>query len=413
MKAHYEKIITLCCFLFVFTNMGLISTSFGVYQPYIVRIVGDTGAMTVLAVRTLTSLISMVFVDRYYRLFDCRLGVSLATFCTAAALILYGFSSTLPLFLIGAVFGGMGYSLGGMVGMTMLTRRWHRDHIGSAVGFASVGSGIAAILVPIVAVRIIENVSLQASFLSEGALALTMGLLMLVFLRNGPADVHETNAGANTPQASTGDKPEAKASIVPQALGSSLAPYERRTLIAAMVCVGAMSVGGPSYLTVYLSETGMNPVSAATLLSTLGLCLTISKYGTGKLFDAVGTRRGSAIVFSCAIAGLAGLLAEGLGVTGIAVPAVVAYGVGLALGTVGVSVWSLEFSNPANIAKSIKNYQVAYAFGGFLANTYPGPLKELTGSYFSTYALMLMGAIFATAIVVGVYAKYRNRPIAR
>lgn len=411
MKAHYEKVITLCCFLFIFTNLGLISTSFGVYQPYIVRIVGDTGAMTVLAVRTLISLVAMMFVDRYYRLLDCRLGISLATFCTAAALIIYSFSNTLPLFLTGAVLGGMGYSLGGMVGMTMLTRRWYRNHIGGAVGFASVGSGVAAILVPIVAVRIIENVSLQASFLSEGVIALATGTLMLIFLRNGPTDAYETDIGASALQASA--ESESEDTAAPQSLGSCLAPHERRALIAAMVCIGTMSVGGPSYLTVYLSETGMSSVLAATLLSTLGLCLTISKYGTGKLFDAVGTRRGSSIAFACAIAGLVGLLAQGLGITGAAAPAVIAYGAGLALGTVGVSVWSLEFSNPANMAKSIKNHQVAYAFGGFLANTYPGPLKELTGSYLSTYVLLLMGAIFAAAIVASIYAKYRNRSIAR
>ena len=45
MKKHYEKVITLCCFLFLFTNVGLTSTSFNVYQPYIIATdgVGDVG----------------------------------------------------------------------------------------------------------------------------------------------------------------------------------------------------------------------------------------------------------------------------------------------------------------------------------------------------------------------------------
>ena len=44
MRAHYEKVICACCFLVLFTNIGLPSTSFAVYQPYIVAIpdVGDT-----------------------------------------------------------------------------------------------------------------------------------------------------------------------------------------------------------------------------------------------------------------------------------------------------------------------------------------------------------------------------------
>ena len=32
-KRHYEKVIALCCFLILFTNIGLPSTSFSVYQP--------------------------------------------------------------------------------------------------------------------------------------------------------------------------------------------------------------------------------------------------------------------------------------------------------------------------------------------------------------------------------------------
>ena len=35
-KSHYEKIIVACCFLSLFVNIGLNSTSFAVYQPYIV-----------------------------------------------------------------------------------------------------------------------------------------------------------------------------------------------------------------------------------------------------------------------------------------------------------------------------------------------------------------------------------------
>ena len=35
-KRHYEKVIAACCFLILFTNVGLPSTSFSVFQPYLV-----------------------------------------------------------------------------------------------------------------------------------------------------------------------------------------------------------------------------------------------------------------------------------------------------------------------------------------------------------------------------------------
>ena len=53
-KRHYEKVICVCCFLILFTNIGLPSTSFSVYQPYLVAIpgVGHAGGSVILSVRT-------------------------------------------------------------------------------------------------------------------------------------------------------------------------------------------------------------------------------------------------------------------------------------------------------------------------------------------------------------------------
>ena len=455
MSNHYEKVITFCCFLFIFVNIGFPSTSFGVYQPYIVQIVGDTAAMMVLAVRTLVSLAAIVFVDRYYRLLDCRVGIFVATMLTTAGFIIYSFANGLPLFLLAAATTGFGYGLGGMVGMTTLTRRWYANHterIGGAVGFASVGSGVASIIIPIAAIHVIENVSLHASFRLEAAIAFTVGIIAFALLRNNPplaqerkspkalaAPASSTDAPAgpdatllagepnretqppSRPRIEASDSatssPENPRATAPasssQTLGAHVSRHEYHLLILGAVCIGVMCVGGPAYVTVYFTDCGVVPVLAATLLSVQGLCLTVSKYATGKLFDAVGTRRGSAVMFAFATVGLAAMCAVGLGATGIAPVAVVLYGIGLSLGTVGISVWSLELASPANMTRSIKNYQVAYSLGGFVANTFPGPLKELTGSYLCSYAIMLVAAAYAAIVIVGTYVKYRNYTVAR
>ena len=440
MKKHYEKVITFCCFLFIFTNIGFPSTSFGVYQPYIVQIVGDTAAMSVLAVRTLVSLAAIVFVDRYYRLLDCRLGIFAATMLTAAGFLVYSFANSLPTFLLASAMTGFGYGLGGMVGMTTLTRRWYANHterIGGAVGFASVGSGVASIIIPVAAIHVIENVSLHASFRFEAAIAFVVGIVVFALLRDNPSPTREVQPqAAAATSASSADAPddssapsraEAPGSAAPspersrakaptggsQTLGEHIARHEYHLLILGAVCIGIMCVGGPAYVTVYFTDSGIAPVFAATLLSVQGLCLTASKYVTGKLFDAVGTRRGSAIMFGFIIVGLAAMCTVGLGATAVAPAAVVLYGIGLSLGTVGISVWSLELANPANMTRSIKNFQVAYSLGGFVANTFPGPLKELTGSYLCSYAIMLAAAAYAAFVIVGTYVKYRNYAAAR
>lgn len=423
MKQHYEKVITLCCFLFIFTNIGLPSTSFGVYQPYIVQIVGDTGGMVVLATRTLVALVSILFVDRFYHVLDCRAGIGIATLCTAAGFAVYSVAESMPAFLAAAALTGIGYGLGGMVGMTMLTRRWYADHIGGAVGFASVGSGVASIVVPLVAVRIIHSASLHAAFRFEAMVALAVGLTVMALLRNRPQDMGlaphaspvarqgkpSTGKGEGA-QSPNGGRPSdgPVAASVPDSIGMHLSNREYVLVIVAAVFIGLVCVGSPSYVTVFYTDAGIAPVTVAALFSLQGIALTVSKYASGKLFDAVGTGKGSAAMFAVIIVGLVLLFLVGLGATSIAPVATVLCGAGFTLGTVGISIWSLELADPRNLARSIKRFQVAYSLGGFLANTFPGPLKELTGSYLSSYAVFLTAAVLAGVVIVGVYYKYRS-----
>ena len=60
-KKQYQTIIVACAFTLLFVNTGFTSTSFSIYQSYIVNIpgVGDVGGSVVVTVRTFVSLICM------------------------------------------------------------------------------------------------------------------------------------------------------------------------------------------------------------------------------------------------------------------------------------------------------------------------------------------------------------------
>jgi len=69
-------------------------------------------------------------------------------------------------------------------------------------------------------------------------------------------------------------------------------------------------------------------------------------------------------------------------------------------------VWSLDLSNPATREREVKNFQVAYALGGFIANTLPGIVKDLVGTYVVSYAAMVAVTAVAAIIVLRFYRKY-------
>lgn len=402
LKRHYEKVIVGCCFMFIFVNIGLASTAFSVHQPYLVAIegIGDTGGSLILSVRTLTSFVAMLVVDRYYNALDVRVGVLIASLCTAGGFAVYSVATTLPVFFAGAVLLGLGYGLGGMVAMTYLANRWFASGIGSVVGFASMGSGIASIVMPLIVVNVIESASLSAAFLVEGAVACIVGVGVFALLRNRPSDM--------------GMKPyEGKAGKARSHIGEVCAPsspHQRILLLFAMVCVGTFCCCGMTYMSVLATSSGFDAVFGALLVSIAGAALTLAKFVVGELFDHLGTPRASAIMFAFAGVGFALCCCVGLGSQAIMIAGAIAVGSGLSLGTVGISIWSIDLSDAANRAKQIKNFQVAYALGGFIANTLPGLVKDLVGSYVVSYAAMVVITAIAAFIILYFYRTHSTRP---
>lgn len=402
-KQHYEKVVIGCCFAFLFVNIGFSSTAFAVHQPYLVAMegIGDTGGSLILSVRTLVSLLATIVVDRFYRLFDVRLGVLIASLCTAAGFVVYSFAGSLPVFFAGAFLLGLGYGFGGLVAMTILANRWYAEGIGGAVGFATMGSGAASIVMPLLVVRVIEASSLSTAFLVEGIIAAVVGVVVFILLRNRPSDMGlEPYVGKSNKK-----KRSRRRDVRPASKADHF------ILMAAMVLVGAFCCGAITYLSVLATSSGFDPVLAATFVSVAGVALTASKFATGELFDLMGTPRGSAVVFAIGFFGFSLCCFAWVGSVALMVAAAVLTGAGISLGSVGISVWSLDLSSEANRAREIKNFQVAYSIGGFIANTLPGIVKDLVGSYVVSYVGMLVMLVLAAIIVLRHYRKYTvDRP---
>ncbi|MDO5335232.1 MAG: MFS transporter [Coriobacteriia bacterium] len=397
---HYERVVCACCFLFLFVNIGLPSTSFNVYQPYIVAVpgIGDTGGSLVLAVRTFVSLLCMFEVAKWYQLLDCRLGAFISCCLTALGFLVYGFADSLPLFCLGAAIAGAGYGLGGMVCMTLLVGRWFESNVGTAVGIAACGSGVASVVMPIIAHMLIESYSLSVSFWFEASLAVVVGLLVVLLLRNRPQEVG-ADPYVNPHEAEDG-KPHVH-------MGSTrpLRPLAHHAMFLGMICIGGISVGGFGYLGILMTSSGFAPLFGAFVLSVAGLALTLGKFVTGIVFDAVGTRLGSLIFFLMMITGLVMCCFAGMQNEILMACGAILLGLGSALGTVGISVWSLDLSTPLERTRLVRDLQIAYAFGGFAFNFIPGPLMDLLGTYSVSYGILTAMAVVAFLVVMLVYLK--------
>ncbi|MBR5949941.1 MAG: MFS transporter, partial [Actinomycetaceae bacterium] len=275
---HYERIIAACGFLIMFANIGIPQTSFSVFQPYIVDMIGDSAGSLIPFTRAFAALLAMFVVDFFLLRFGIRLGVTIASLCTAAAFLIYSYATSLTLFVVAAFVSGIGYGLGGMVAMTMLLGRWFKDKVSTAVGIAAVGSGVASILLPLLSLRLISYHSLTTAFRAEALIAAGIALILFVFLRNSPADIGALPYTAPQTEKTTVKKTRR----VKQTSGVYPDKRIRYALLVGMAFLGSSAFAGTAYLTVLMTSEGFDPVFAGFLFAAMGAALTISKYVAGK-----------------------------------------------------------------------------------------------------------------------------------
>lgn len=404
LKEHYERIIIACAFLLLFVNVGFPSTAFSVYQSHLVGIpgVGNVGGSLVVTIRTLVALVCMFLTNQYFRWLSPRMGIFAATLCTCIAFVVFGLSHDMPGLCVASFLAGIGYGFGGMVAATLLVGNWFRGKVGSVSGIVTMGSGFAAIVIPICAGWVIDAFSLSTSFFLEAALALLIAILLLAFVRGTPRDaglkpVEDAGIGKK------GAKPRARLSSVALPRPGYVA------MIFAIVLLGGVSVAGYNYFGILLTTQGIDVVLAATLISVAGVFLTLSKFVVGIVCDRFGTLFGTCLFFALLIASMVLCALVGTGGVPEAILAAVVLGIGMPLGTTGVSLWSLELSSPEQMAKNVKRFQIAYAFGGFAFNMMPGALCQITGTYTTAYVVLSVLAIACASIVITVYARHIAR----
>ena len=187
-KTGYRKVICVCGIMIVFINMGMLSTAFSVYFPYLRELRGfsNTQVSLITTVRYISSLFVMSLSDRYYRKMGIRKGVALTFLNSFCAYLLYAFASARFMYHLASLMFGISYGLGAMIPASILIRRWYPEDSGLPMGLAAAGSGIAIVLLPQIARRTVEAYGLTASFLTVAGLIAAISIPTALLIRNAP-----------------------------------------------------------------------------------------------------------------------------------------------------------------------------------------------------------------------------------
>lgn len=407
-KLHYGWIICVLAVLTMFCTMGLSSNTMSIYINAFIEENGFTKAQgaSLPTIRCVASLIGTMICGFYYDKLNMRRGLSLSVAMIGIAFLIYSRAQALPVFYVGAFIAGLGYGLGTMVPATMLINRWFASGQGFVLGIVSAGTGVATIICPPMITAGLEagGVALAASV--EGLLILVYAALMLLLLRNHPADKGLLPYGAGeTDTASVSAKP-LPADQKPDA-GSSLLPksMERLVLLAPFL-IGIVTAPNAESLAVHLTTSGLTAATASLCVSTFGITMTIGKMVYGAMADRIGLFRTN-LVFSCFL--LAGF-SSGWFVSGDA-PAIgffqtACLGAGYSMTTIAFSLFANSFYSGKKAADAVRHFWVSTLVGSLAFTTVPGIVADMTGSYRIYQVCCIPVFLAGISILQILYKKY-------
>jgi OFA family oxalate/formate antiporter-like MFS transporter len=200
------------------------------------------------------------------------LGVLLAAFAAPNIFILY---------LTFGIIGGIGVGLGYIVALAMLIK-WFPDRRGFITGLAVAGFGGGAVITGLVAAALIKSVGVSNTFLYLGIAYLVMIVIVAQFFRTAPdgyAPAGWTPSARQQANRSVRDYTLAEAFRLPRW-------YVLWLILALNVTAGAALISVASPLA--QKFTGVAPLTAAIIVSVIGIFNALGRLFWGWLSDGIG-----------------------------------------------------------------------------------------------------------------------------
>ncbi len=411
-KEHYAWAICFAGALLIFISMGVVSNGFAIFLPYIRDEFGLTNAQTsaLVTVRLIMNFVSLLFIGIYYDRLNIRLGATVSVGFAVAGFFMYSIAKTFFGFLAAAAVAGLTYGLGSMVPASILMNRWFYRHKALAISICSAGSGVGSILVPPVITGLLSMMSLGQVFRLIAFFMLTSMAVIFMIIRNDP---HELGLG-RCGEYHSGLKEAAASDMVKAAPDKGRLPASVMVIAcASCFLMGAQGNPGMSHVPVLYNAEGFTTVFCATLLSIIGIALTVGKIALGEITDKIGSY-GSTVVFCgflvlgnflCSMAGVAGATSDQTGAM-LAIISVSVLGAGYSISTIGPSIWAGNLASEMEYAGVLRSFQLNYAFGALVTGTVPGILADhFGGSYVPAFALFTVLALAASVLMVIAYRK--------
>lgn len=396
-RIFYGWIVFGTCFLMVFTALGFCSSPKGLYLAAITENLGIPRSLY--SISDSCRYVTTAIVNLFFAYFVLKLGprnmIAFGFLALIASCLVYSFSSSIWVFYLGGCLLGLGlaWTTTSLVGYVV--EKWFTNSKGTIMGIILASSGLGGatatqILSPMI--YIASGDGWRASFRLSACVLAVVGLVVVLLIRNSPAQVGQTPLGTDKAKKKTRGS---------SWMGLSLAEALKKPYFyVGAVCVffvGMILQSTTSVSSAHMKDVGLNPAFIATVVSIHSLCLTLSKMSVGFSFDRFGLRF---TMLLCNVSALVAMLLLAF-VSNNAMAA--GYGIisafALPLETIMLPLIALDLFGQKAFAQVMGLFvsfnTLGYAFGAPLLNF----IFDKTGSY-QTIFLILAGLMAVITVVM-------------
>lgn len=388
-KLDYKWVILAACFLMEFICLGFCSSNNGLYTGAVTKNLDIPRSLYSVgpSIRYAVQVVVALFFGTLIQKFGAKRMVFVGLASLTCSVLIRSVATNIFHIYIGFALWGLGIVFSGGTMASTIVRRWFHKDIGRYTGIVMSANGIGGAIAAQIISPIINNGQTDGyrkAYLLSGILTLVVSVLVLIFLRENPAD-----GPAST---EVGKKKKARGAVW---TGIEFSEVKKKAyfyltfLFILLTGISMQSVGTISI--VYMEDLGFNAQFVATTATVSSLILTFAKIFMGFTYDKKGLR--FTLVFSqlCVIIGFllkATLNLSGIGTLGMvcAMTATVLGTIALPLETVMIPLISNDLFGTASYDKVLGIFYSANSLGLCLGSPLCDLYRDLTdGSYASCY----------------------------
>lgn len=388
----------------MFATTGVMLNSFSTYYPFFRELRGFTDSQLSLTVtfRSFAGILSMMFIDKYFKHFDIKKGMIVGVLLCVLALVMYAKADNIVMLLLATFTAGCGSSLSSTYPITILINRWFVKRKGLAISICLSGTGLSTVFIPNITVALIDKIGITSTLLVTAGFVALLGIGCTSALFDYPE-----KRGLNPFGYGEVMETEVKVTANNQA-SVSISGRLTAILLVAMALQGIASYETTQLFTLHYDNCGFTAAQSAAALSVWGGTLTAAKLVYGALADRFGIYKLNYFTLVVATLGVGLCCFAYTKVYMVILLAAVLIGISFPYNTIGSSLWASSLYRPEKYAKAYQKMNLSVQIGQMAFSFVPGLIAQKTGEYISSYAMFAVMMFVAIAMVQYVFKQHQK-----